>query len=78
MQSEFASGVIPIYRGVVGNGTPRKTKRRINAPRAIITFATCRSSCGERTAREARKSKRSDVPSPVSSTRPSDFANVSL
>ncbi|CAL2239760.1 unnamed protein product [Prunus armeniaca] len=64
--------------GVVGNGTPRKTKRRINAPRAIITLATCRSPYGEQTAREARKSKRSDVPSLVRSTRPSDFTNVSL
>ncbi|CAL8088202.1 unnamed protein product [Prunus armeniaca] len=33
---------------------------------------------GGLTAREARKSKRSDVPSSVHSTRPSDFANSSL
>ncbi|CAL8092516.1 unnamed protein product [Prunus armeniaca] len=63
---------------MAGNGTPRKTKRRINAPRAIITFATCHSPNGELTAREARKSRCSDVSSPIRSTRPSDFTNVSL
>ncbi|CAL8164407.1 unnamed protein product [Prunus armeniaca] len=75
MQSDFVSGVARIYRVRVCNGTPRKTKRRINAPRTMITLATCRSSYGGLS--EARKTKRPDVSSHVQSTRPSDFPDVS-
>ncbi|CAL2276697.1 unnamed protein product [Prunus armeniaca] len=78
MQSDFVSGVTRIYRARVRNGTPRKTKRRINAPRSMITLATCRSSYGGLTAREARKTKCPEVSSHVNSTRPSDFPDVSL
>ncbi|CAL8094074.1 unnamed protein product [Prunus armeniaca] len=42
----FSSGATPIYRARVHNGTPRKTKRRINAPIRMSEHATCRSSCG--------------------------------